>query len=442
VRVLLVHNSYRQRGGEDAVFEAERDLLAAAGHEVLEYRVHNDAVDGLSPLRLAARTVWSGDARRELAVLCRRARPDVAHFHNTLPLISPAAYGGVRSTGVPVVQTLHNYRMVCPSALLYRDGRPCEDCVGLTLPWPAVRHGCYRGSRAASAAVGAMLAAHRALGTYRRNVDAWIALTGFQAELVSRGGVPRPRIAVLPNFLAEDPGVTGPAAPRGGVLFVGRLTEEKGVGVLLAALRELPRTVRLRVVGDGPLRPAVEAAARADARVEMLGACAPAEVDAQMRRAAVLAVPSLWYEGLPMTVVEAYARGLPVVASDLGGLAAIVEDGLQGVRVPAGDAGALARALGGLCAAPARLCAMGEAARATFERRYTAARHLDGLLGIYEAVGRCARDGSAPILPDAAAPAVGSGIQSGGLAVETAPLANMPECPPSDRSIAVLPPGS
>lgn len=386
MRILLVHNSYKERGGEDAVFEGERELLRANGHEVVDYRVDNQAVHGLGRLALARRTIWSREAARDLTLLCRRTRPDIAHFHNTLPLISPAGYAAVRSEGVPVVQTLHNYRMVCPSALLFRDGSVCEDCVGRGVPWPAVRHGCYRGSRPATAAVAAMLVVHRALGTYRRHVDAWIALTDFQAEMVARGGIPRERLVVLPNFLADDPGVPDSSRARQGALFVGRLSEEKGVRVLLAAARSLEPTLPLRVIGDGPLREPVEQAAREDPRIVSLGACPAAQVGMEMGRAAVLVVPSLWYEGLPMTVIEAYARALPVIASGLGGLAAMVRDGQTGHLVPAGDPGALAAAITALAADPGRAAALGMQARATFERRYTAARHLKGLMAIYERV--------------------------------------------------------
>lgn len=381
MRVLLVHNSYRQRGGEDAVFEAERDLLAAAGHDVVEYRVHNDRTEGMSRLALAASTVWSRRARRELRVLVRAQRPDVAHFHNTLPLVSPSGYAAANESGVPVVQTLHNYRMVCPSALLFREGRVCEDCVGRAVPLPAVRHACYRGDRAASAAVAAMLATHRVLGTWRRRVDLWIALTVFQAQRVARGGIPENRIAVLPNFLARDPGARTDL-PRGGVLFVGRLTEEKGVRVLLRAVELLSAGATVRIVGDGPLRGEVEAAAARDPRIVALGSLDASGVDAEMRRAAALVVPSLWYEGLPMTVIEAFARGLPVVASDLGGLSATVADGRNGVLVPPGDAAALSAGLA-LAAEPARCAVMGRSARREFERRFTAPAHLDHLTTLY-----------------------------------------------------------
>lgn len=424
MRVLLVHNSYRQRGGEDAVFEAERELLAAHGHEVVEYRVHNDATAAMGPLRLAGATMWSRSTRRALRGLIRSWRPDVAHFHNTLPLVSPAGYAAANEAGVPVVQTLHNYRMVCPSALLFREGRVCEECVGRKVPWPAVRHACYRGSRAATVAVAAMLGTHRLLGTWRRRVDVWIALTGFQAAHVVQGGVPAERIAVLPNFLAVDPGVRTDV-PRRGVLFVGRLTEEKGIRVLLEAVRGLPEDASLRVVGDGPLRAVVDAAAACDRRIVAVGALDAAGVDAEMRRAAVLAVPSLWYEGLPMTVVEAFARGTPVVASDLGGLAATVQHRTTGLLVPPGDVGAWAAALA-LAGDAARCARAGCAARQEFERSFTAERHHDRLLALYEAAATARATGAPPRLPAEGAPVVVA--EGGGCAI--APAASAGSCGP------------
>ncbi len=396
MRVLLVHNSYRQRGGEDAVYESEVALLRAAGHEVVEYRRHNHEVDGVHALRLLGRTLWSRESHAELQDLAREARPDVAHFHNTLPLISPAGYHAVRSVGVPVVQTLHNFRLVCPSALLYRAGSVCEDCVGRSIAWPAVLHGCYRGSRGASGAVAMMLGFHRLRGTWRRDVDLYVALTPFARDEILAGGiVPDERVTVLPNFLATDPGPKVDDVRRG-VLYVGRLTEEKGLRVLLQAIERLPSDVGVTIVGSGPLATEVHAAAAHNPRLRYLGELGHEAVLHEMRKARVLAFPSVWFEGFPMTLVEAFACGLPVVGSRIGGVPSIVREGEAGRTVRPGDAQELGDALMEIEQDAALAAALSVRAREVFESRYGAESHLRGLEAIYRAAIEAFRSGEAP----------------------------------------------
>lgn len=381
MKILAVHNRYVQAGGEDEVFAAETALLESHGHRVIRHVDDNDRIVDMGRLRLAGRTIWNREAARDLAAVLRRERPDVAHFHNTFPLISPAAYWTAHEAGVPVVQTLHNYRLICANAQLYRNGRACESCVGRALPWPGVVHGCYRHGRAATAVVAGMLGTHRAFGTWSRRVDRYIALTEFARGKFVEGGLPAARIRVKPNFLTDDP---GPGTGAGGyVLFVGRLAGEKGIDTLAAAWDRLAGDVRLKVVGQGDLAPVVEALAARDSRVEVLGRRSRAEVNALMQEALVLAVPSRWYEGFPLVVVEALAAGLPVIASDHGGLVEAVRHGETGWRVPPGDPDALAHAVARAAADPAALVPMRRAARADFEARYTADRNYRLLMDIY-----------------------------------------------------------
>jgi hypothetical protein len=194
MKILLAHNRYQHRGGEDTVYEQERDLLIANGHQVVEYLKDNRELEGMPRLKLAAGTVWSRDAYRELEALMRSERPDVVHVHNTLPQISPAIYYAARSQRVPVVQTLHNYRLLCANGLLMRDGVVCEDCVGKAIGWPGVRHACYRKSRSATMAVVGAIVLHRAVGTYREQVARYIAMCEFSREKLQAAGVPAERI--------------------------------------------------------------------------------------------------------------------------------------------------------------------------------------------------------------------------------------------------------
>ncbi len=393
MRVLVIHNFYQQPGGEDAVFRAEVELLRGAGHDVRVFEIRNDEIEGYGAFEkaaLAARTVWSRKSARALAKELERFRPDIAHFHNTFPLISPSAYYACRKAAVPVVQTLHNYRLSCPGATFFRNGEICEDCLGRAIPLPGLKHRCYRDSALASATVVAMLSAHRALGTWRRMVDVYVALTEFARSKMIEGGLPAERIVVKPNFLAEPP----PArqGPGEHAIFIGRLAPEKGLATLMRAWDEL--AVPLRIYGDGPLAAEVRewAGRRPNADVQVLGWRPAAEVLASLSLSRCLVFPSQWYEGFPMTAVEALACGVPIVAGDLGSLGEIVEHGVNGRKFEPRDSRALALSVQGLFDDAAEAERLGHGARESFERAYTAEANLEALLAVYERAVASARD--------------------------------------------------
>jgi glycosyltransferase involved in cell wall biosynthesis len=382
MKIVLVHNYYQQPGGEDAVFAAEAQLLESHGDQVIRYTAHNDQVAAHSMVALASATVWNRRVYREIRQLLRRERPDMVHVHNTLPLISPAVYYAARAERVPVVQTLHNYRLLCPNALLFRDGRICEDCVGKRVPYPAVVHACYRGSRAASAAVAAMLAAHRALGTWTEQVNLFIALTEFAKRKHVDGGLRAEMISVKPNFVDPDPGVG--SGDGGYALFLGRLSPEKGINTLLAAWRELGSVMPLKVVGDGPLACDVSAAAAASDRIEWLGHRTPEEITPLLARARFLVCPSECYETFGRVVIEAFAAGLPVIATDVGSVGSLVKHGSTGLHFRSGDAMALASTVAWACAHPGEMQAMRRQSRGEYEARYTADRNYTMLMDAYQ----------------------------------------------------------
>lgn len=384
--MLLLHNHYQQPGGEDQVFEAEGELLESRGHRVSRYVLHNDRVDEMSRPALAGATMWNAAVYRELRALIRRERPEVAHFHNTFPLISPAAYYAARAEGVPVVQTLHNYRLLCPGGLFFREGGVCEDCSGKSVPWPAVAHACYRGSRSSSAAAAAMLSAHRAAGTWRRSVDAYIALTGFAREKFVRGGLPEQKIHVKPNFVWPDPRVG--AGGGGYFLFAGRLSQEKGVDTMLAAWELLRPNARLKIVGDGPLADRVSQASGRSPQIEWVGRQPKERVLDLMKDARALVFPSVWYEGFPMVIAESYAVGLPVIAGDLGSMSSLIDHGRTGLRFRPGDPADLAAQVERASTRPEKLARMRRQARSEFEDNYTAERNYHLLTGIYQTVAR------------------------------------------------------
>ncbi len=350
MRILIVHNHYQQAGGEDEVFRAEAALLRQHGHSVLTLTTENGDVRGLRSLAAARDTLWSTRFHRVLTVTLRRDRPDVAHFHNTFFRVSPAAYYACRDAGVPVVQTLHNYRLVCPAATFYRDGRVCEDCMGSAIASPGIRRGCYRGSRVQTAVVAGMLTMHRSLGTWQRCVDRYIAMTEFARAKFIAGGLPAEKIAVKPNFCSIDPGVG--QGEGGYALFVGRLSAEKGIGTLMNAWRRLGRPVPLYIAGDGPQ--------------------------------AALIVPSECYETFGLVIAEAYAAGLPVVGSRLGSIGVAIDDQRTGLHVSPGDPGDLAAKVEWAFSHPHELAEMRTNARAEFEAKYTPERNYQMLMEIYD----------------------------------------------------------
>jgi glycosyltransferase involved in cell wall biosynthesis len=381
MKLLLVHNSYQQSGGEDQVFTSELDLLASHGHEVLRYTAHNDAVRHLNKVSLAFRTTWSRTTYREMRAVLHRERPQIVHVHNTLPLLSPAVYYAARTAGVPVVQTLHNYRLLCPNAVLLRDRHICEDCLGRRVAWPGILHACYRQSRAATGAVATMLSVHRLLGTWTRQVNRYIALTEFMRQKFITGGFPAKRIVVKPHFVMADPGVGN---HRGGyALFVGRLSPEKGVRTLLRAWDSLGGRLPLKILGEGPLQMLAD---ESPPGIEWLGHQPRTKVFALMQEASMLIFPSECYEGFGVTMVEAFATGLPVVASDLGAMAEIVQHRHTGLLFIPGNAEDLAEKVEWALGYPSELTDMGRRARREFEAKYTAERNYQRLLDIYHTV--------------------------------------------------------
>lgn len=386
-RVLQVHTRYRYPGGEDRVVAAERLLLEQAGIDVQQIIFDNADLDESQSIagdvRIAISAIWSRSAERRVRAALAAQCTQVMHVHNTYAAASPSIYRAASAHGAPVVQTLHNYRIVCPAATAFRDGHACTDCVGRAIPWPAVLHSCVRGSRSQSAVAATTLAVHRGLGTFDRKIDCYIALTRFQRELMIRGGLPDKRICVIPNFLEPDPG-TGDGR-RSGVFYAGRLSEEKGVGPLIDAAAVEPSAIR--VAGTGPMSEAIERSAAAG-YIEYLGAIEPARVPEELKATLALIVPSLCFEGFPMAVVEAYATGTPVIASRIGSLAELVEDGVTGMLVTPGAVSELAGRIRWAIDHPTEMGEMGVAARQRYETHFRGSAHLNVLLDTYEALVR------------------------------------------------------
>jgi glycosyltransferase involved in cell wall biosynthesis len=378
-KILIIHNSYQQAGGEDTVVTREAALLRENGNEVCLHSVSNDAIRGLWRKAVTAwRTPYSLWGLKEITRVINETQPEVAHVHNFFPLLTPSIYDACLEAKVPVVQTLHNYRTICAAGLLMRDGKPCEDCIEGT-PYQAVLHGCYRDSRLGSLAVARMIDVHRRRGTWTEKVDRFIVLTEFSKNKFVEAGFPSAKIAVKPNFVE----VTEPEKPVNaegkGALYVGRLSQEKGIETLLRAWRSLD--VPLRIVGDGPLLEMVKGKARGT--VAALGRKKPRQVFEEMARALFLVMPSECYENFPLTLVEAFAQGLPVIASRPGAMEEIIENKVTGLHFTAGDAEDLAGKVRWANEHLDEMREMGRNARLVYEEKYAPEINYRQLLDIY-----------------------------------------------------------
>ncbi len=333
-------------------------------------------------LRLLGATVWNRSAAARLRDAVRSHRADIVHFHNTFPLMSPAVYYAARREGAAVVQTLHNFRLLCPGANFYRGGKVCEDCLGKSLPLAGIKHKCYRDSTAATAATAGMLSVHRVIGTWANAVDAYITPTRFARDKFIAGGLPADKLFVKPNFVHPDPGV---AAGGGGyAIYVGRLSHEKGLDTLLAGWDSLGGEVPLKIVGDGPLADDVKAAVARNSSIKWLGRRGLDEVYNLIGDADLLIMPSNCYETFGRVAAEAYAKGTPVIASDHGAPADIVDHGRTGLRFKPGDGADLAAKVRLALSDRGKLAEMRHAARNEFEAKYTGGRNHEMMMAIYE----------------------------------------------------------
>lgn len=378
LRVLVAHNSYQQRGGEDSVVESEIALLRARGNEVVEYRRSNDECREMNPFDVTVQALWSRRSTTELTQLFRKAHPDVVHVHNTFPLISPSLYWTAAKARVPVVQTLHNFRLMCLNGLFLRNGQICEDCLG-HLPWRGIMRKCYRGERAASGVAASVLALHRGLTTYRTKVSRYIALNDFCRRKFIAGGLPAERIVIKPNFV--DFPAPLEALPRQGLLFVGRLSMEKGIQTLAKAAALLPHAW-LRVAGEGPEMKMLDGLTN----ITCLGGLPNAAVRQEMSRAVALVVPSICYETFGLVIVEAFASGTPVLASRIGVLPDLVREGQTGICFEPGNSRDFADKMSWALAHPSDMAQMGRNARAQYEAEFSADKNYRLLMKIYKDV--------------------------------------------------------
>lgn len=382
MRILMFHNRYLSRGGEDESTDMEVELLRSYGHEVDLVEMHNRSLAEQNLLRVGMETVWSARVYRLVQQELGKKSYDLVHVQNFFPQFSPSIHHAAKAAGVTVVQSLRNYRLLCLNGLFYRDGRICEDCMGRSLPWPGVVHKCYRNSFPGSAVVASMLVSHRLLKTWHTRVDLFLALSEFARDKLIEGGLPADKIVVKPNFVHPDPGAGG--GDRSYVLLVSRLVEEKGIPAVLKAWKKLDASIPLKIVGDGPLAQYVRNAVEGIPWVEVLGKRSLSEVYDLMGQSRFALFPTELYETFGRVIIEAYAKGTPVIASDLGAGGRLVNEGKTGLHFRPGDVDDLSQKVRWAWEHPKEMAAMGRNARREYEEKYTAEKNYKILMSIYE----------------------------------------------------------
>jgi glycosyltransferase involved in cell wall biosynthesis len=385
MKILQCHNFYRFPGGEDQVFHDESWLLKNHGHDVYHYLRDNRDIDTMPRVDLVKATIWNRQTINELQALIEQVTPDLIHFHNTFPLISTSAYHTAKSFDIPIVQTLHNYRYMCPSATLFRNGKECHACIDKKVAIPAIIHKCYRSDRKATALTATATAIQRSIKKSFQLVDRFIALSEHSRRHFERAGLPPSKILVKPNFVRPDPGIKESSHPH--AVFVGRLTQEKGINTLLEAwqptLNNPLQDIPIRIIGQGPLEQQVRHSAEHNQNISYLGQMKHDEVLKEVAKARLLVFPSIWPEPFGRSMIEAFATGTPVVASNTGSIPEIVENEYNGLHFAPGNALDLQRKVARLFHDQTLLAQTGLAARMTFERRYTPQQNIDVLHQAY-----------------------------------------------------------
>jgi len=392
MKILLGHNFYQSSApsGEDAVFKAEKELLEAHGIEVISYTRENDEImhfSGLQKVHLPFHLFWSRKSYNEVKNLIKKYKPNIAHFHNIFYLISPSVYDACQEAGIPVIQTLHNFRFFCVNGLLMRNGGVCEECVG-KIPWRGMVHGCYKDSRLYSLPLAFMASYHNIVGTWQKKVDAYIALSEHSKKKYVASGLPKKKIFVKPNFLLNPPQPSFRCDNY--AVYLGRISQEKGVEILISAYKNLQslNVPTLKIIGDGPMKKMLEEKVKEEqiSSIEFLGRNNFSECVKLLQKGRFLVLPSLCYESFPLAIRDAFACEKPVIASRLGSMAELVEDGKTGLLFEPGNAEDLAEKITWMVEHEDTCVEMGKNARRVFEEKYTAEKNFEILVNIYQSI--------------------------------------------------------
>lgn len=385
-RILSAHNKYQQKGGEDESCRAERDLLRNKGHDVFEYNLHNDEIKNIGKVETVFKTFWSRKTYSEVRSLIRKEKIEIVHVQNFFPLISPSIFYAAHAENVPVVLTLRNYRLICANGIFFRDGKVCESCMTGS-PWiPAISGKCYKNSAIGTAVVVGMTRGHKAIGTWRTAVDLFISLTDFAKEKYSQGGIPSNKITVKPNFVYPDPGLGFVDIEKEKYFFfAGRLSKEKGVETLFNAWRQFnTKDYKLVVAGDGELADLIGSSSAKSIGIEYVGHKTTLEITDLMGGAQAVIFPSEWYEGMPRTIIESFAKGTPVIASNLGAMASMITSGINGFHFQSGNASALTDCLRKVVEMGGEMSTLRNNSRLEYINKYTENQNYSKLMECYE----------------------------------------------------------
>ncbi|MBL7197503.1 MAG: glycosyltransferase family 4 protein [Candidatus Omnitrophica bacterium] len=383
MKILIIHNRYLEEGGEDRAVNAEVTLLRKFGHTVFFYERSNKEIEDFSlskKISLVTKNIaWSKDSYREVKKLIKKEKPDIVHIHNIFILISPSIYDAFKEENIPIVQTLHNYRFVCSKGILYRNGRICEECIEGNFT-PSLVHKCWRNSYFLSYFLARILKVHFKNKTFKKKIDCYIALSKFSKDKFVEAGFPEEKIFIKPNFLELD--VEGKSDIYNFALFVGRLVDYKGMDTLITAFRKLDKYY-LKIIGDGPLYKELKKETVSMNNIELLGKLSYKKTIEYIRKCRFVIFPSECYENLPFVIIESFACGTPVIASRLGAMEEIIEDGCTGLFFKPGDSENLATKVKWARVHKEEMQVMGEEARREYYKKYKAEKNYETLIGIY-----------------------------------------------------------
>jgi glycosyltransferase involved in cell wall biosynthesis len=388
MKILLIHNQYKQKGGEDVVFKAESSLLKEKGHTVYEYKISNDNLKTESlfdKIKVGINTIWSVKSYREIKKLIKEIQPDVVHIHNTFPQLSPSIYWAVKSLNIPVVQTLHNYRLTCANGLLYRNSKICEECVKRG-KYSALKHKCYRGSFLATLPLVIMFYLHKIIGTYKNKVDLYITLTNFAKNMMIESGLPEDKIKVKPNFVNINFNktiYTDINKRKKQFVFVGRIVKEKGIDLLLEAFDQNIEDFDLVVIGEGPERENLQRKYRKNKRIKWYGQLNNDEVLEEISKSYSLVMPSKLYETFGMVVIEAFSVGTPVIVPNHAGFPDIISPNENGYLFQPNDLTDLALKMKKIIALNNNWNEFSKNALKSYEKYYTSEKNYQYLMDIY-----------------------------------------------------------
>ena len=381
MKILIAHNHYQLSGGEDNVVHSEKNLLLSRNHNVCSFESQNSSIKGFyQKLKVALNTHYSKRSAIRFRNVLIQESPEIVHIHNLFPIITPSILDVCKEFNIPTILTLHNYRLICPNALLYRKSNICELCV-TNSTFYAIIHKCYKESLLGSLITSHMVDHHRRIKTWHNKVDRFIVLTEFAKGLLGKGGIPKEKMSIKPNFISKPPSnYTRNKTQRKGALFVGRLSVEKGVKTLLKAWEKT--NIQLSVAGEGPLSAITNNFKNNN--INSIGYISPSSVSDLMQCCSFLIFPSECYEGFPMVIVEAFANGLPVIASRLGGMVELVENGKTGFHFTPGDSDDLSVKVRWMHEHPDECRKMGQNARQVYEQKYTPEKNYRMLMSIYQ----------------------------------------------------------